>query len=92
MDRHMIGRLTEDWHRIDRDWRIGNGLVMDWRWIGRLATEWQICNGLAMDWRLIDVIRVNRNEIGTELAQDWHLIDFGLAMDCHKIGIRLALD
>ena len=45
-----------------------------------------------MDWRLIDVIRVNRNEIGTELAQDWHLIDFGLAMDCHKIGIRLALD
>ena len=54
--------------------------------------DWLVGNGLAMDWRLIDVIRVNRNEIGTELAQDWHRIDFGLAMDCYKIGIRLALD
>ena len=52
----------------------------------------QIGNGLAMDWRLIDVIRVNRNEFGTELAKDWHVLDFGLAMDRHKIGIRLALD
>ena len=52
----------------------------------------QIGNGLAMDWRLIDVVRVDRNGIGAELAQDWHLNDFGLAMDCHKIGIRLALD
>ena len=68
--------------------------MLDWCLIGACwVTAWCLIGvGLAMDWRLIDVIRVNRNEIGTELAQDWHLIDFGLAMDCHKIGIRLALD
>ena len=27
MDRHMIGRLTEDWHRIDMR-------MADWQWIG----------------------------------------------------------
>ena len=45
-----------------------------------------------MDWRLIDVIRVNRNEIGTELAKDWHLIDIELALDRHMLGIRFAQD
>ena len=65
---------------------------MDWLWIGNGLAGWQRIGRFAMDWRLIGVIRVNRNEIGTELAQDWHLIDFGLAMDCNKIDIRLALD
>ena len=49
-----IGNRTVEWSRIDI------GLVMDWRWIGRLVMDWQIGNGL-VDWSRIDV----------RLAMDW---------------------
>ena len=44
------------------DWQIGNGLAMDWRWIGDgLAMDWQIGNGfrdglgLTLNWWITDV-------------------------------------
>ena len=38
----MIGRLAEDWHRID----IGS---VDWQWLGGLA-DWQWIGESTLDW------------------------------------------
>ena len=60
---------------------------MDWHWFGIwLILGWRrICTGLETDWS-------DWHRTGDRLAMNWHLIEFGTAMDCLKIGIRLALD
>ena len=91
-----------DWrigNELAMDWRIGDGLrvgplidigsAIEWHTIGT-GLGW-IGNRLAHNWQLIDVIRLDRDGIGTELSRSRHWIDVGFEMDW-QIDNGLAMD